>query len=246
MKNWTKETTYSITHETIEAMIAKIIKGTNLWSCQLYAYKREGKSRFCVLSICAQFFSKWYNSDFNLQASKSPNVQNPAVLVPILGLPVHDSEHRQMQQWCEDCQRISSWIHGDTQSLIVSKAQWPASGHLAHLYQSYRAMMALIIISDRNEKYRSTKICWETDRALWLDYRRRKARSKPSTLARRDKLRYEIFERYHGYCPQSQVTGKTCRRFRTTDITTRFKRKATPMLFKESSWKDGLGFSAQR
>ena len=138
-------------------MIAKIIKGTNFSGVVNYMLsKREGKVKVLQAIGVHCSLPNDIAHDFNLQASMRPNVHKP-VCHTILSFSAHDSERLTDATMVKIANEyLHEMGYGDTQSLIVrhNDRQHP---HL-HICIN-RIGNDGKTISDRNEKYRSTKIC---------------------------------------------------------------------------------------
>ena len=80
-------------------------------------------------------------------------------------------------------------------------------------------------ISDRNEKYRSTKICRELTERYGLTIGEGKQEVNRSRLRGEDKLQYEIFDTIKAVLPQSQTWKDFVAELEQQGITTRFKTK---------------------
>ena len=100
--------------------------------------------------------------------------------------------------------------------------------------QVYRSLFVIRInrignngktISDRNEKYRSTKICRELTERYGLTIGEGKQEVNRSRLRGEDKLRYEIFDTIKAVLPQSQTWKDFVAELEQQGITTRFKTK---------------------
>ena len=102
-------------------------------------------------------------------------------------------------------------------------------------------------ISDRNEKYRSTKICRELTERYGLTIGEGKQEVNRSRLRGEDKLRYEIFDTIKAVLPQSQTWKDFVAELEQQGITTRFKTKGNTdvvqgIIFK----KNGYSFSGSK
>lgn len=204
-------------------MIAKIIKGTNFGGVIDYMLsKHEGEAQILQANGVRSSLSSDIAHDFNLQASMRPSVQKP-VCHTILSFSVHDTERltdATMEKIANEYLRQMGY--GDTQSLIVrhSDRQHP---HL-HICIN-RIGNDGKTISDRNEKYRSTKICRElTERYDLTIGDGKKAVNRPR-LRGEDKLRYEIFDTIKTILPQSQNWRDFVAGLEQQGIATRFKTK---------------------
>jgi len=200
-------------------MIAKIIKGTN--------------------------FSGVVNSyDFNLQASMCPNVQKP-VCHTVLSFSAHDSERLTDATMVKIANEyLHKMGYGNTQSLIVrhSDRQHP---HL-HICIN-RIGNDGKTISDRNEKYRSTKICRELTERYGLTLGEGKKAVNRQQLRGEDKLRYEIFDAIKAVLPQSKNWKDFVADLERQGIATRFKTKGNTDVVQGIIFvKDGCSFSGSK
>jgi len=204
-------------------MIAKIIKGTNFSGVVSYMLsKREDKVKVLQANGVRSSFPNDIAHDFNLQASMRPSVQKP-VCHTILSFSTHDSERLTDATMVKIANEyLHKMGYGDTQSLIVrhSDRQHP---HL-HICIN-RIGNNGKTISDRNEKYRSTKICRELTERYDLTISEGKQEVNRSRLRGEDKLRYEIFDAINSILPQSQNWKDFVAGLEQQGITTRFKTK---------------------
>ena len=204
-------------------MIAKIIKGTNFSGVVNYMLsKREDKVKVLQANGVRSSFPYDIACDFNLQASMRPSVQKP-VCHTILSFSTHDSER------LTDATMVrigNEYLHkmgyGDTQSLIVrhSDRQHP---HL-HICIN-RIGNDGKTISDRNEKYRSTKICRELTERYGLTLGEGKKAVNRQQLRGEDKLRYEIFDAIKVVLLQSKNWKDFVTDLNKQGIATHFKTK---------------------
>ena len=182
--------------------------------------------------------------EFVLQASMRPNVQKP-VCHTILSFSANDAD-----QLTDDVmikianEYLEKMGYGDTQSLIVrhSDRQHP---HL-HICIN-RIGNNGKTISDRNEKYRSTKICRELTERYGLTIGEGKQEVNRSRLRGEDKLRYEIFDTIKAVLPQSQTWKDFVAELEQQGITTRFKTKGNTNVVQGIIFeKDGCSFSGSK
>ena len=223
-------------------MIAKIIKGTNFSGVVNYMLsKREDKVKVLQANGVRSSFPYDIAYDFKLQASMRPSVQK-SVCHTILSFSAHDSE-----QLTDDImvKIANEYLHkmgyGDTQSLIVrhSDRQHP---HL-HICIN-RIGNDGKTISDRNEKYRSTKICRELTERYGLTIGEGKQEVNRSRLRGEDKLQYEIFDAINSILPQSKTWKDFVTGLAQQGITTRFKTKGNTNVVQGIIFeKDGCSFS---
>ena len=226
-------------------MIAKIIKGTNFSGVVNYMLnKREGEAKILQANGVCCSSSSDIAHDFNLQASMRPSVQKP-VCHTILSFSAHDTERLTDDVMVKIANEyIEKMGYGDTQSLIVrhSDRQHP---HL-HICIN-RIGNKGKTISDRNEKYRSTKICRELTERYSLTIGEGKQEVNRPRLRGGDKLRYEIFDAIKAILPQSQNWKDFVAGLEQQDITTRFKTKGNTNVVQGIIFeKDGCSFSGSK
>ncbi|WP_455253760.1 relaxase/mobilization nuclease domain-containing protein [Prevotella melaninogenica] len=226
-------------------MIAKIIKGTNFSGVVNYMLsKREDKVKVLQANGVRSSFPYDIACDFNLQASMRPSVQKP-VCHTILSFSAHDSERLTDATMVKIANEyLHKMGYGDTQSLIVkhSDRQHP---HL-HICIN-RIGNDGKTISDRNEKYRSTKICRELTERYGLTIGEGKQEVNRSRLRGEDKLRYEIFDTIKSILPQSQTWKDFVAGLEQQGITTRFKTKGNTDVVQGIIFeKDGCSFSGSK
>ena len=226
-------------------MIAKIIKGTNFSGVVSYMLsKREGKVKVLQANGVRSSLPNDITHDFNLQASMCPSVQKP-VCHTILSFSAHDSERLTDATMVKIANEyLHEMGYGDTQSLIVrhSDRQHP---HL-HICIN-RIGNNGKTISDRNEKYRSTKICRELTERYGLTIGEGKQEVNRSRLRGEDKLRYEIFDTIKAVLPQSQTWKDFVAELEQQGITTRFKTKGNTDVVQGIIFeKDGCSFRGSK
>lgn len=226
-------------------MIAKIIKGADFGGVINYMLsKQEGKAMvlasnnigFTDQNLCAH--------EFALQASMHPNVHKP-VCHTILSFSANDAE-----QLTDDVmvkianEYLEKMGYGNTQSLIVrhSDRQHP---HL-HICIN-RIGNDGKTISDRNEKYRSTKVCRELTERYGLTIGEGKKAVNRHRLRGEDKLRYEIFDAIKAVLPESKNWKDFVASLDKQGIATRFKTKGNTDVVQGIIFeKDGCSFSGSK
>ena len=226
-------------------MIAKIIKGTNFSGVVNYMLsKREDKVKVLQANGVRSSFPYDIAYDFNLQASMRPNVQKP-VCHTILSFSAHDSERLIDATMVKIANEyLHKMGYGDTQNLIVrhSDRQHP---HL-HICIN-RIGNDGKTISDRNEKYRSTKICRELTKRYGLTLGEGKKAVNRQQLRGEDKLRYEIFDAIKAVLPQSNNWKDFVAGLNKQGITTRFKTKGNTDVVQGIIFeKNGCSFSGSK
>ena len=226
-------------------MIAKIIKGTNFSGVVSYMLsKREGKVKVLQANGVRSSLPNDIAHDFNLQASMRPNVQKP-VCHTILSFSASDAERLADEMMVKIANEyLAKMGYGDTQSLIVrhSDRQHP---HL-HICIN-RIGNDGKTISDRNEKYRSTKICRELTERYGLTLGKGKKAVNRHRLRGEDKLRYEIFDGIKAVLPKSNNWKDFVTDLNKQGIATRFKTKGNTDVVQGIIFeKDGCSFSGSK
>ena len=173
-----------------------------------------------------------------------PNVHKP-VCHTILSFSANDAE-----QLTDDVmvkianEYLAKMGYGDTQSLIVrhSDRQHP---HL-HICIN-RIGNDGKTISDRNEKYRSTKVCRELTERYGLTIGEGKKAVNRHRLRGEDKLRYEIFDAIKAVLPQSKNWKDFVSGLEQQDVATLFKTKGNTDVVQGIIFeKDGCSFSGSK
>ena len=226
-------------------MIAKIIKGTNFSGVVSYILsKREGKVKVLASNNIGFIDQNLCADEFTLQASMRPNVQKP-VCHTILSFSANDAD-----QLTDDVmimianEYLEKMGYADTQSLIVrhSDRQHP---HL-HICIN-RIGNDGKTISDRNEKYRSTKICRELTERYGLTLGEGKMAVNRHRLRGEDKLRYEIFDAIKAVLLQSKNWKDFVAGLNEQGIATRFKTKGNTDVVQGIIFeKGGCSFSGSK
>ena len=226
-------------------MIAKIIKGTNFGGVVNYMLnKREGEAKILQANGVRCSSSSDIAHDFNLQASMRPSVQKP-VCHTILSFSTHDSDRLTDATVVKIANEyLHEMGYGDTQNLIVrhSDRQHP---HL-HICIN-RIGNDGKTISDRNEKYRSMKICRELTERYGLKLGEGKKAVNRQRLRGKDKLRYEIFDAIKAALPQSKSWKDFVAGLDKQGIATRFKTKGNTDVVQGIIFeKGGCSFSGSK
>lgn len=226
-------------------MIAKIIKGTNFGGVVNYMLsKREGEAKVLQVIGVRCSLPNDIAHDFNLQASMRPSVQRP-VCHTILSFSAHDSERLSDATMVKIANEyLLQMGYSDTQSLIVRHSD----RHHPHLHICInRIGNDGKTISDRNEKYRSAKICRELTEHYGLTLGEGKQEVNRSRLRGDDKLRYEVFDAIDSILPQSQTWKDFVAGLEQQGITTRFKTKGNTEVVQGIIFeKDGCCFSGSK
>ena len=183
-------------------MIAKIIQGTDFNGVINYMLnKPDDKAKVLVATGVRIASANDIAHDFNLQASMPPNVRKSVCHI-ILSFSANDAERLTDAMMVKIANEyLEEMGYADTQSLIVrhSDRQHP---HL-HICIN-RIGNDGKTISDRNQKYRSTKICRELTERYGLTIEEGKQKVNRPRLRGEDKLRYEIFDAIKTMLPQSK------------------------------------------
>ena len=226
-------------------MIAMIIQGTDFNGVINYMLnKPEDKAKVLAATGVRIASANDIAHDFNLQASMRPNVQK-AVCHTILSFSANDAERLTDAMMVKIANEYLEKIgYADTQSLIVrhSDRQHP---HL-HICIN-RIGNDGKTISDRNEKYRSTKICRELTERYGLTIGEGKQKVNRPRLRGKDKLRYEIFDVIKAVLPQSKNWKDFVEGLEQQGITTHFKTKGNTDVVQGIIFaKDGCSFSGSK
>ena len=226
-------------------MIAKIIKGTNFSGVVSYMLSKEkGKAKVLASNNIGFIDQNLCAHEFALQASMRPNVQKP-VCHTILSFSASDAERLTDDVMVKIANEyLETMGYGDTQSLIVR--------HSDRLHPHLHICINRIgndgkTISDRNEKYRSTKICRELTERYGLTLGEGKKAVNRQQLRGEDKLRYEIFDAIKVVLLQSKNWKDFVTDLNKQGIATRFKTKGNTDVVQGIIFeKDGCSFSGSK
>ena len=226
-------------------MIAKIIKGADFGGVINYMLsKQEGKAMVLASNNIGFIDQNLCADEFTLQASMRPNVQKP-VCHTILSFSASDAERLTDDVMVKIANEyLEKMGYGNTQSLIVrhSDRQHP---HL-HICIN-RIGNDGKTISDRNEKYRSTKICRELTERYGLTLGEGKKAVNRHRLRGEDKLRYEIFDAIKAVLPKSKNWKEFVEDLYKQGITTCFKTKGNTDVVQGIIFeKEGCSFSGSK
>ena len=226
-------------------MIAKIIKGADFGGVINYMLSKEkGKAKVLANNNIGFIDQNLCADEFTLQASMRPNVQKP-VCHTILSFSASDAERLTDDVMVKIANEyLEKMGYGDTQSLIVrhSDRQHP---HL-HICIN-RIGNDGKTISDRNEKYRSTKICRELTEHYDLTLGEGKKAVNRHRLRGEDKLRYEIFDAIKTALLHSKNWKDFVLGLEQQSIATRFKTKGNTDVVQGIIFgKEGCSFSGSK
>ena len=226
-------------------MIAKIIKSADFGGVINYMLSKEkGKARVLASNNIGFIDQNLCANEFTLQASMRPNVQKP-VCHTILSFSASDTERLTGEMMVKIANEyLAKMGYGDTQSLVVrhSDRQHP---HL-HICIN-RIGNDGKTISDRNEKYRSTKICRELTDRYGLTLGEGKMAVNRHRLRGEDKLRYEIFDAIKAALLHSKNWKDFVADLERQGIATRFKTKGyTDVVQGIIFEKNGCSFSGSK
>ena len=226
-------------------MIAKIIQGTDFNGVINYMLnKPEDKAKVLAATGVRIASANDIAHDFNLQASMRPNVQK-AVCHTILSFSANDAERLTDAMMVKIANEyLEKMGYADTQSLIVrhSDRQHP---HL-HICIN-RIGNDGKTITDRNEKYRSTKICRELTERHGFTIGDGKQKVNRPRLRGGDKLCYEIFDAIKTVLPLSKNWKGFVAGLEQQGITTRFTTKGNTDVVQGIIFvKDGCSFSGSK
>lgn len=226
-------------------MIAKIIKGTDFGGVINYMLsKQEGKAMILASNSIGFTDQNLCAHEFALQASMRPSVQKP-VCHTILSFSANDAARLTDDVMVKIANEyLAKMGYGDTQSLIVrhSDRQHP---HL-HICIN-RIGNDGKTISDRNEKYRSTKICRELTERYGLTLGEGKKAVNRQRLRGEDKLRYEILDAIKAVLPKSKNWKDFVAGLDNQGIATHFKIKGNTDVVQGIIFeKDGCSFSGSK
>lgn len=226
-------------------MIAKIIKGAVFGGVINYMLSKEkGKAKVLASNNIGFIDQNLCADEFTLQASMRPNVQKP-VCHTILSFYASDAERLTDDVMVKIANEyLAKMGYGDTQSLIVrhSDRQHP---HL-HICIN-RIGNDDKTISNRNEKYRSTKICRELTERYGLTLGEGKKAVNRQQLRGEDKLRYEIFDAIKAALLHSKNWKDFVADLERQGIATCFKTKGNTDVVQGIIFeKDGCSFSGSK
>ena len=226
-------------------MIAKIIQGTDFNGVINYMLnKPDDKAKVLAATGVRIASANDIAHDFNLQASMRPNVQK-VVCHTILSFSANDAERLTDAMMVKIANGyLEKMGYAYTQSLIVR--------HCDRQHPHLHICINRIgndgkTITDRNEKYRSTKICRELTERYGLTIGEGKQNVNRPRLRGEDKLRYEIFDVIKAVLPQSKNWKDFVEGLEQQGITTRFKTKGNTDVVQGIIFaKDGCSFSGSK
>lgn len=226
-------------------MIAKIIKGTSFSGVVRYVLsKPEGEAVILKGEGVRESIASDIAQDFDLQASMNSRVRK-RVCHTILSFSPEDADklsNALMTQIAEEY--LKRMDVRDTQYLIVRHYD----REHPHLHICFNRIDHYgKTISDRNEKYRSTRICKELTEEFGLTFGKGKELVKRQQLKGNDKIRYEIFDVIQHALRGSKDWKSFTAALSKHGVTTHFKHKGKTDLIEGVLFeKDGVTFSGSK
>ncbi|MDN4754320.1 relaxase/mobilization nuclease domain-containing protein [Porphyromonadaceae bacterium W3.11] len=226
-------------------MIAKIIKGTSFSGVVRYVLsKPEGEAVILKGEGVRESIVSEITQDFDLQASMNCRVRK-RVCHTILSFSPEDADKLNdalMTQIAEEY--LKRMDVRDTQYLMVRHYD----REHPHLHICFNRIDNYgKTISDRNEKYRSTRICKELTEEFGLTFGKGKELVKRQQLKGNDKIRYEIFDVIQHALRGSKDWKSFTAALSKHGVTTHFKHKGKTDLIEGVLFeKDGVTFSGSK
>lgn len=225
-------------------MTAKIVKGTSFSGAVGYMLSKKEKAEILKAEGVRMEPKELTVKSFEVQASMHPNVRKPVWHIS-LNFSLQDKDKLTNQKMVEIAEAYMRKMDiKNTQYLIVRHhdRQHP---HI-HLCIN-RIDNDGKLISDKNEKYRSTAVCKELTKAHGLYFASGKENVNRERLIGNDKTKYEIYDALKRAIPRSNSWEQLEKQLKKDGITFQFKTsgsndKIQGIIFE----KDGLRMSGSK
>ncbi len=201
-------------------MTAKIIKGTNFSGAIGYMLSKKEKAEILKAEGVRTEPKELTAKCFELQASMHPSVKKPVWHIS-LNFSVQDKNKLTNEKMVEIAEAY-------LQKMNIRNTQYLIVRHHDREHPHIHLCINRIdndgkLISDKNEKFRSTKICRELTEKHGLYIATGKENVNRERLIGYDKTKYEIFDALQRAIPQSKTWKELQRNLRKEGITFEFK-----------------------
>ena len=225
-------------------MTAKIVKGGSFYGADGYMLSKKEKAEILkaegVLTEPKELTAK----SFELQASMHPSVKKP-----VWHISLNFSEQDKHKLTNEKMIKIAEEY---LQKMNIKNTQYLIVRHHDREHPHIHLCINRIdndgkLISDKNEKYRSTVVCKELTKTHGLYFAPGKENVNRERLIGNDKIKYEIYDALQRAIPKSKTWEELEKQLKNDGITFQFKTagstdKIQGIIFE----KDGLRMSGSK
>lgn len=201
-------------------MTAKIVKGTSFSGAIGYMLSKKEKAEILKAEGVRTEPKELTAKCFELQASMHPNVKKP---VWHISLNFSEQDKRKLTN-----QKMVEIAEAYLQKMNIKNTQYLIVRHHDRQHPHVHLCINRIdndgkLISDKNEKFRSTKICRELTEKHGLYIAHGKENVNRERLIGYDKTKYEIFDALQRAIPKSKTWDELEKQLKKNGITFQFK-----------------------
>ena len=201
-------------------MTAKIVKGTNFSGAIGYMLSKKEKAEILKSEGVRIEPKELTAKSFELQASMKPNVKKPVWHIS-LNFSQHDTDKLTNEKMVEIAQEY-------LQKMNIRNTQYLIVRHHDRLHPHIHLCINRIdndgkLISDKNEKFRSTAVCKELTQKNGLYFATGKENVCRERLIGYDKTKYEIYDALQHAIPKSKTWSELEKQLKKNGITFQFK-----------------------
>lgn len=225
-------------------MTAKIVKGSSFSGAVGYMLSKKEKAEILKAEGVRMEPKELTVKSFELQASMHPNIRNPVWHIS-LNFSQQDKDRLTNQKMVQIAETYM-------QKMGINNTQYLIVRHHDREHPHIHLCINRIdnngkLIPDKNEKFRSTKICRELTKAHGLYFAAGKENVNRERLIGNDKTKYEIYDALKRAIPKSNSWEGLEKQLKKEGITFQFKTagdtdKIQGIIFE----KDGLRMSGSK
>ena len=201
-------------------MTAKIVKGTSFSGAVGYMMSKKEKAEILKAEGVRMEPKELTLKSFELQASMHPNVKKPVWHIS-LNFSEQDTNKLTNEKMVEIAEAY-------LQKMNIKNTQYLIVRHHDRQHPHIHLCINRIdddgkLISDKNEKYRSTAVCKELTQKYGLYFATGKENVNRERLIGYDKTKYEIFDALQHAIPKSRTWNELEKLLKKNGITFQFK-----------------------
>lgn len=201
-------------------MTAKIVKGTSFSGAVGYMMSKKEKAEILKAEGVRMEPKELTVKSFELQASMHPNVKKPVWHIS-LNFSEQDTNKLTNEKMVEIAEAY-------LQKMNIKNTQYLIVRHHDRQHPHIHLCINRIdndgkLISDKNEKYRSTAVCKELTQKYGLYFATGKENVNRERLIGYDKTKYEIFDALQHAIPKSRTWNELEKLLKKNGITFQFK-----------------------
>ena len=201
-------------------MTAKIVKGSSFSGAVGYMLSKEEKAEILKAEGVRIEPKELTAKSFELQASMNPNIKKPVWHIS-LNFPRQDKDKLTNDKMIKIAEAY-------LQKMDIRNTQYLIVRHHDRSHPHIHLCINRIdnegkLISDKNEKYRSTKICREPTEKHGLYIAPGKENVNRERLIGYDKTKYEIYDAVKQAIPKSKTWSELEKQLKKDEVTFQFK-----------------------